>query len=101
VTCETCDGLGMLIQEWTDAPHDFAVCLCQAGQAFRVAENRGRRTVPHWRVWCSRWQVDPSRVFLLEEVYSRDELAAAGLTAQPTAISREASLLAAGRRSRK
>lgn len=101
MTCDHCvNGLRPL--EWTDAtpgdPVDVAVCLCDAGQEYRRATNEGRRTVPLWRVWCAVHQVDPSRVFLLEDVYSGAELEAAGLRKAPVSLSREAALLAAGRK---
>jgi hypothetical protein len=95
MTCDHC-VYGLLIQEWTDAPHDFAVCLCDAGQVYRRDTNEGHRTVPLWRVWCAVHQVDPSRVFLLEEIYTGEELTAAGLTKPPVSLSREAALLAKG-----
>lgn len=101
MTCDHCvNGLRPL--EWTDArpgdPIDVAVCLCDAGQAYRRAENEGHATVPLWRVWCAVHQVDPSRVFMLEQIYSRDELAAVGLVASAAPASREAALLARGKR---
>lgn len=101
MTCETCSGLGLLIQEWTDAPHDFSICVCEAGQAWRRAENNGHKTVPQWLLWCARWQVEPERVFLLEDVYTGQELAAAGLSKPVVDFNREAALLAAGRRKAK
>src|SRR5688572_16535396 len=101
MTCDICDGHGLLIQSWTDAPHDFAVCLCGAGKAWRRAENNGHATVPLWHVWCAKWDVDPARVFLLEDVYTPAELAAVGLLSQPATVSPEAALLAAGKRAKR
>lgn len=104
MTCEHCvNGLRPL--EWTDAkagdPVDIAVCLCEAGQAYRLGQNCGRRTVALWRVWCAAHQVDPSRVFMLEQVYSAAELAAVGLRTRDSGVaSRESALLAKGRRSK-
>lgn len=105
MSCEHCvNGLRPL--EWTDAKPgdlpDFAVCLCPAGQAYRRGENEGRRTVALWRVWCAVHQVDPSRVRLIEDIWSAEELAAAGLTMLAAAgpASRAAALLAKGRRTR-
>lgn len=99
MTCPVCID-GLLIQEWTDAPHDFAVCLCEAGQAWRLAENEGRATVPQWRLWCARHGIDPARMFLVEDIYSREELAAVGLVVGGAAVSRESALRAAGKRQR-
>jgi hypothetical protein len=100
VSCDVCGGLGMLILEWTDAPSDFAVCLCQAGQVYRTATNNRAKTVPLWRVWCAREQVDPSRVFLLEDIYSPSELDAVGLSVHPVPLNRMEALLASGRKAR-
>ncbi len=99
MTCPVCVN-GLLVQEWTNAPADYAVCLCEAGQVYRRATNEGRDTVPLWRVWCAVHQVDPSRVFLLEQVYSAEELASVGLGASTDPVSREAALLAKGGRVR-
>lgn len=98
VICAHCGDLGMAIQEWTDAPHDFAVCVCRAGDQWRNDDNNGRTVTPAWRVWCAREQVDPSRVFMLEDIYTAQELAAAGLSRQVADINREARLLASSRR---
>jgi hypothetical protein len=98
VTCPYClDGL--LPVEWTDAEPDWAVCLCAAGQALRVASNQGKATVPRWRLWAARWGVDPARVYLLEAIYTPQELAAVGLAVSGP-VSVEAALLAAGRKRR-
>lgn len=100
MTCDHCIN-GLRPIEWKDAkpgaPWDFAVCLCESGQAYRRSENEGRKTVPLWRVWCARHQVDPSRVFMAEEVWSADELRAVGLIAA-SQQSRADALLAKGRR---
>lgn len=107
MTCATCQDTGFypFVDAENTAPAEaitvadlhFAVCLCEVGQSLRRGENNGRRTVSLWRVWCAREQVDPSRVFLLEEVFSAEELAAAGLRRVAAPLSREAALLAAGR----
>lgn len=106
--CPICDGTGLY--PFVDAENPkpnaaivaadlyFAVCLCEAGQSFRAADNNGRRTAPLWQLWCAHHRVDPSRVFLLEEVLSAVELTALGFRRAPTSISRESALLAAGRK---
>lgn len=101
MTCAVCADRGLLVQEWTDADPDFAVCLCEAGQRYRLDENWGHRVIPQWRLWCARYQVDPARVFLLEEIYSRKELAAVGLRPEPVRLSREAALMATGKRAKR
>jgi hypothetical protein len=89
----------MLIQEWTDAPHDFAICLCPAASWYRSNQNAGRNVrVFGWQVWCAANQVDPSRVFRLEDIYAAAELAAVGLSVKPLTFPREAALQAAGKR---
>ena len=98
MNCAHCGGLGLAIQEWTDAESDYAVCVCEAGQAFRLADNNGRSVVPQWRLWCARWDVDPARVFMLEDIYTAQELAAAGLSRPVAGGGRESALLAAARR---
>lgn len=104
MTCDHCVN-GLRPMEWTDArpgdPVDVAVCLCEAGQVYRRAENEGHKTVPLWRVWCAAHQVDPSRVFMLEDIYTADELRAVGLLpAVVEAKTREAAILAAASRRR-
>jgi hypothetical protein len=97
VTCLYCiDGLVPL--EWAE-PFSWAVCLCAAGQALRVANNQGKATVPRWQLWAARWGVDPARVYLLEALYTPQELAAVGLAVSGP-VSVEAALLAAGRKRR-
>jgi hypothetical protein len=98
MNCEVCGDLGMLVQPWTDAEPDFAICLCPAADWYRSDENRGRKVAAHgWQVWCAVHQVDPARVFRLEDIYSAKELAAVGLSVRRANVSSEAALLAAGR----
>lgn len=99
MTCPVCID-GLLIVEWTDAPHDFAVCLCAAGQEWRCTTNNGHTVPAQWRVWCAKHGIDPKRMFMAEQVWTRDELAAVGLVAEAAQIDRAAALLAAGRRKR-
>jgi hypothetical protein len=99
VTCEHCvNGLRPL--EWTD-PLEVAVCLCQAGQAYRQATNNGHAAVPLWQVWCAQHQVEPERVRLMEQVWSAEELTAAGLRPAAAPANRAAALLAAGQRGKR
>lgn len=107
--CEACQGAGLVPWVSKDNPKPnadisvkdmhYAVCLCEVGRTFRVATNNGRKVAPLWRVWCAREQVDPSRVFMLEDVYSAEELAAWGFQkATPLQVDREAALQAAGKK---
>ena len=104
MNCQSCADLGMIRVPWSDAPDDFAICLCEAGQSMRRSwnpdEDRSRFAV--WQLWAAREQVDPSRVFFLEEVLTPQELAERGFdrSATPTAVAREAALLAAGKSKR-
>ena len=100
--CAMCGGFGLVVLNWRDAPHDYAVCLCAAGQSMRLERNHDKPVTPLWAVWCAREGIAPSRMYLLEEALTVDELREAGIapTAAATpAESREAALLAAGKRS--
>ena len=91
----------MLVLDWADALADYGVCLCPAAAWFRRKTNNGKPlTCAGWQVWAARYQVEPSRVYLLEQVYSKEELAAAGLAVGPAA-DREAQLIAAGRKGKR
>jgi hypothetical protein len=77
----------------------FGICLCDAGKALRWDRNEKARTVPLWRVWCAREQIDPSRVAMVEQVFTTGDLEAAGLVAGAVPIAdRRAALLAQGTR---
>jgi hypothetical protein len=52
MTC--CNGKGLIRLNWSDAPDDFAVCLCHVGLDMRAEVNNGKATVPLWHVWCAR-----------------------------------------------
>lgn len=101
VNCQSCADAGMIRVPWSNAPDDFAVCLCSAGQTMRDDTNGGKRTgYALWQVWAFQQQIQPSRIFLMEEILTPAELAERGFTmpARPTAlVGREAELLAAGK----
>ncbi len=97
MTCSVCAGKGLIRLNWADAPDEFALCLCAAGMAWRNNRNNGKPVPALWQVWCAQQQVDPSRVFKVEDVLTTDELAAQGLSVAPVR-SAEAALLAAGRK---
>jgi hypothetical protein len=64
-----------------------------------VNRNYRHEVIPLWRLWAAREGVDPSRVVMLEDVLTADELKDRGLSAgvEPTVERREAALLAAGK----
>lgn len=101
MNCQSCADIGMIRVPWTDAPDDFAICLCAAGQSMRDDTNANKRTgYALWQVWAYRQQIDPSRVFLIEEVLTPSELAERGFQAAvlpAVAQDRQTALLAAGR----
>jgi hypothetical protein len=111
MSCEACVDMGLVPFVETDNPKTapeidrddlcFAICLCPVGQAYRKGTNNGKRVPAFWRVWCAREQIDPSRVFRVEDVYSREQLAAVGLVTQPASLeNRRAALLAEGTKRR-
>jgi hypothetical protein len=111
MTCDACLGFGFVPFVDTANPVDdaavtredllFAVCLCESGKLWRLDRNNGKRVAEQWRVWCVREQIDPSRVFPIEKVYSQEQLRAVGLVAQPASLeSRRAALLAEGTKRR-
>jgi hypothetical protein len=99
VSCQTCGDKGIAELNWADAPSDYAVCLCEAGMRMRSMRNENRKVHPLWRVWCAREQVDPSRVRMVEDVLTPEELQERGLSVA-AARDREAALFAAGRKKR-
>lgn len=98
--CDVCEGKGLVVLNWSDAPQDYAICLCSVGMQMRVTRNAGRETgYALWQVWAAREQVDPSRIVKLEDVATAEEMAALGLSkpADVGGMDREARLLAAGK----
>ena len=92
----------MIRVPWTENPDedDFAICLCRVGHDLRRTTNARRDTgYALWQVWCAQNQIQPSRIYFMEEVLTAQELAERGFQepgkAQPQ--SREAALLAAGK----
>ena len=98
MSCTTCEDKGLVAVPWTDAPDDYAVCLCPIGRGLRTTKNYKSAVAPLWEVWAAREQVDPSRVRMLETLLSEDELKARGFSlGVPSRVDREAALLAAGK----
>lgn len=101
MNCGVCGDRGLVKLNWADAEPDFGVCLCLEGLRMRVDRNNGNAVAPLWMLWCAREQVDPSRIFLLEEVLTPAELADKGLAKQAEIETREAALLRIGKRSKR
>lgn len=99
MSCEHCADIGIIRVPWSDAPADFAVCLCPSGVTMRRTRNANKDTgFALWQAWAAQQQVDPSRLFLLEEVLTPAELAERGFNRPGVAaVTREAALLAAGK----
>jgi hypothetical protein len=107
--CASCEDCGIVPFVPVDCPKPdadivaddlhFAICLCDKGRDLRWDRNGKARTVPLWRVWCAREQIEPSRVALVEQVFTTGELEAAGLVAGAVPkVDRRAALLAQGTR---
>lgn len=98
MNCQSCADVGMIRVPWSNAPDDFAICLCDAGREMRNETNVKDTGYALWQVWAAKEQVDPSRVYCLEEILTPQEITERGFTMQPVQATREAALLAAGRR---
>lgn len=98
--CALCGDRGLVRVNWADVAEDYAVCLCETGLRLRVNRNRGEEVTPLWKVWAFREGVELARIVLLEDILTPAELAAKGFLApgQHDARSREAALLAAGKK---
>jgi hypothetical protein len=107
--CASCEDRGIVPFVPLAGPPDdavtaddlhFAICLCDAGKDLQWDKNEKARTVPRWRVWAAREQIQPSRVCLVEDAFTAADLIAAGLVAERRSEDRSAALLAAGRKKR-
>lgn len=81
----------------------FALCLCPAASWYRSDRNADKPTGSYgWQVWAAQHHVDPSRIYRIEDVWSAEELRAAGLERRsvPSVANREAALLAASKTQR-
>jgi hypothetical protein len=101
MSCTVCGDKGIVKVCYEDGtPADYAVCLCPASAWYRSDVNAGKHTGSYgWQVWAAREQIQPDCVFGLEDVYEPSELATMVLAAlkEPTAETREAALIAAGK----
>lgn len=89
MSCRECEaGVVPFVWESNSKPDDaigaedlcFAMCLCEDGQKMRAYRNGmdERSDFALWQLWAAREQVDPARVFRLEDVFPADVLARAG-----------------------
>jgi hypothetical protein len=103
MTCPSCNDAGVFRIAYHDgSPADFALCLCKAGERMRVATNNGRPVTPQWQVWAFKQGIPLEHVAPMEDLLTDDELAARGFTTPtPGTLSREAALLAAGRKAKR
>ena len=79
MSCPVCADRGIArIRYHSGDPDDFGVCLCAAGRPYRSERNGAGDLTPYglWQVWAARAQVDPGRVFMIEELLDDAELAA-------------------------
>lgn len=67
--CATCGDKGVIRLNFQEGD-EYGLCLCRAGEDMR----RGRL----WELWCAREGVDPAKVSRLEDVLTKEELAARG-----------------------
>lgn len=92
--CPACEDKGIVRMAWTDSPEPgFLLCLCAAGMAWRNDQNNGKTTTPLWMVWCAKHQVPHEAVYLIEGVFTPEELREKGLIPPPSDASREAVLM--------
>lgn len=98
MTCSTCQDIGIVRLNYEDGD-EYGICLCPAGEAMRRAVNNGSPTVPLWRVWCAREQVNPALVRPIEDVLTPAELTERGFT-ELTAPADSLSAIAAAARAR-
>lgn len=100
VICAVCGDKGIIAVPWMDAPDDYAVCLCTTGRGLRVTTNCRAACAALWQVWAAREQIDPLRVFMLEDILTPEELTARGFGPPSVGTpveSRAAALLSASR----
>lgn len=101
MTCPSCNNRGVFKVAYHDgSPVEFAVCLCQAGEAFRRTENNGKAHVPAYQVWAIRYGIDPAHVAPMEELLTDEELAARGFGSVEVSASTAIDAIAAAARAR-
>lgn len=102
MTCYSCNDKGVFKVCYHEGdPTDFAVCLCRAGEQFRVTENNGKAHVPHYQVWAIKHGIDLERVAPMEVLFTDEELAERGFAEVSPAASIDAIAAAARNRSKR
>lgn len=103
MSCPSCSDRGVFTVKYRDgSPDEYAICFCSAGQDFRLSDNNGKAHIPHYHVWAIRSGIDPARVAPMEVLLTDEELAARGFSQPATdALSREAALMAAGKKAKR
>lgn len=77
MNCQACADKGIIrLKYHNGTPDEFGICVCSAGRWYRSDVNAGKHTgFFGWQVWAYREQVDPTRVFLVEELLDAAEMA--------------------------
>lgn len=79
MNCPVCGDKGVVrVRYRDDSTDDFGVCLCGIGQGLRHDRNALGKALNYflWHIWAAREQVELSRMFMVEELLTDDELAA-------------------------
>lgn len=100
MTCKSCGDFGICVIFYEDNSTVYAICLCLAGEHWRRTQTfKGERTDPLWHVWAHQHGVPYSKIRMLEDAVTPEELQARGFTELSAAGSMDA--IAAAARSRK
>jgi hypothetical protein len=93
--CSLCGDKGMVrVRYESGDTDDLAICRCPVGVRMRTTQNAGRETgYALWEVWASREQIDPDRIFLIEDLMPELVIPESAVVA-----SRESALLNASRK---
>ncbi len=79
MNCRSCNDIGIFKVAYRDgSPTEYAVCLCEAGERMRKADNCGKACIPQWGLWAHRNGIDPGLVAPMEDLLTPDELRARG-----------------------
>jgi predicted GNAT family acetyltransferase len=80
LSCSICADKGIAVVNWSDAPREFAVCVCPVGKSLRETQNAHRNTpYARWQVWAAREGIDPGTIHMLEDVLTDVEWRERGL----------------------
>jgi hypothetical protein len=76
MNCQHCGDKGIIrLCYHSGDPDDFGICLCAAGQAWRVGENCGRKTNPLWHVWAAIKGIAHERIVMIEDWAEPEDIA--------------------------